>query len=116
MSKEAKRTGVASYDPRWVDVWVRAALDPVKLPFPDKKSAIAQRHSLYRLRDAMRLERHPMSGEADKCKVSGPHYDDPAADKEGPCYMVVRSKETAEGQAALEAAGFTTRPLPDLRD
>src|SRR5689334_14993462 len=98
MSKEAKRTGVASYDPRWVDVWARGTIDSVRLNFPTFAAAIAQRHALYRLRDAMRLERHPMASEADKCKISGPFAaeNNPGKDRKGPAYIVVQSKETPE--------------------
>lgn len=118
MSKEAKRTGVASYEPRWVEVWTRGPVEPVRLNFPTHASAVAQRHALYRLRDAMRMERHPMSGEADKCKISGPFAmeDNPGKDKKKGHYIVVQSRETIEGLRALEEAGFHARPAPSLDD
>src|SRR4029077_21209304 len=103
MSKESKKTGVASFDPRWVKVWGDAPLRTIRLDFPDHSSAITQRHALYRLREGMRFERHELSLEADKCKVSGPFptEDNPVKDRHRGHYLLVRSKETTEGLAAL---------------
>ena len=69
---------VKDYDPRLIALWNDAALAPqgISLPFNGNtwnealNKATTQRHRMYRLRKDLEREKHPVSDNAKKCKIS----------------------------------------------
>ncbi len=51
---------VASFDPRLLELFRRAATEPFRVVLPSRRAAIRMHFRLHYLRTAMRAEQHPM--------------------------------------------------------
>lgn len=61
---------IESYDPRLLEAWRRAPLEPVRIPVRSRAQAVTLRHRLYRLRAELRRMDHPLIHLADRAKIS----------------------------------------------
>lgn len=94
---------IESYDPRLLEVWRRAPIEPVRLPVRSRAQAVTLRHRLYRLRAELRRNKHPLSHSAERAKVSI------VAHTRG-LYLVVVSRADEEFDEALRALGAPSEP------
>lgn len=60
----------ANFDPRYLEIWRDGGTTGVSLPMPDVGSAVNVRQRLYRLRDAMKKEKHPWFEAAERATIS----------------------------------------------
>jgi|SRR5581483_132642 len=101
--------GTASYDPRFLELWNKAAEEDVELPVPDREAGIALRHRLYRLRMAMQRENHRWYLNAAKCSIPNPYQ------REGQWYLRIQNSDK-KYEDSLSKAGFGVPPPPPILD
>lgn len=60
----------SNFDPRYLEIWRDGGTTGVSLPMPDLGSGVNVRQRLYRLRDAMKKEKHPWYEVAERATIS----------------------------------------------
>ena len=109
---KSKESDVASYESRWLEVWRDAAVRDIILKKDTEGDAIALRHRLYRLRLAMKRERHPYYDQAAKVKISNPKQ---MGQSDGSTkWVMVMKHADREHEDTLREAGFVVPEPPSL--
>lgn len=116
-----------SYDPRYLELWRDGGTTGVELKL-DKKGAVALRHRMYRLRQAMKAEAHPWYEAAERAAISiqfssddgktwVPYASDKqlsGADPKTLLWKFCIQPPDARFDDALEAAGYKLTEPPPL--
>ena len=113
MSPRTKTGGVASFDPRLIQLWKDGALAEVIVPSPDPGSrgeAHHFRHTMYRLRLAMKREQHPDYAIAETASISLIEQDKGGVKR----WCILIRPPDSKYSKVLSEAGYTSVEPPPL--
>lgn len=99
---------LSSFMPELLEVWKKAALQPVKLTLADRSAAIRLRYRLYSLRKSMEAANHELFSSAQHAVISiretpGAHTWD----------LIVQPSDS-DLQQAIRSAGIEVEEAPDI--
>lgn len=100
---------INAFDPRLIEAWKRAALEPVVLNVANRNMALQLRQRLYRLRKALGNAKHDAYALAVRASIQIT-----SDDSHPPEWKVVIAPADAKLDASLTAAGLGIPPAPEL--
>lgn len=100
-------TDLATFDPRLIELWRKAATEPVSITVASHAIAVQLRQRLYRLRKTLNAANHEVAPAANRVLLQLTKNPDGTA-------TITATASDKLLDSALDAAGLSLPPAPDL--